>query len=358
MANTEHLFILKKGAITWNKWRDHNPDLRPDLARANLHSVNLPEVNLKNANLSEADLSNANLEKADLRQANLHRADLANANLTGALLSRTDLGGAYMKGTSLREADLSLTAMNYANLIGANLTNASLKRANLDRTRLAGANLSGALLWGTVFADTDLESAKNLDECCHLGPSTLGSDTLMKNKNLPLSFLRGCGIADVFIKYLPSLLQTPLQFYSCFISHSSKDESFARRLYADLQDHGVRCWFAPQDMKVGDRIVDAIDQSIRVYDKILLLLSSHSLESPWVTKEVSIALEEEAKSKKNVLFPIDIDNSVMESNSEWISKIRHQRHIANFKNWKDHDSYKAAFDRLLKDLKASENNAV
>jgi hypothetical protein len=39
------------------------------------------------------------------------------------------------------------------------------------------------------------------------------------------------------------------QHYSCFISYSAKDQEFAERLHADLQNKGVRCWFAPHDLK-------------------------------------------------------------------------------------------------------------
>src|SRR5579885_1002223 len=42
--------------------------------------------------------------------------------------------------------------------------------------------------------------------------------------------------------------------HSCFISYSSKDDALAQRLYADLKAHGVDCWFAPHDMKIGARI--------------------------------------------------------------------------------------------------------
>ena len=36
-----------------------------------------------------------------------------------------------------------------------------------------------------------------------------------------LAFLRGVGLPDNLIDYLPSLLNQPIQFYSCFISYSS-----------------------------------------------------------------------------------------------------------------------------------------
>ena len=51
-----------------------------------------------------------------------------------------------------------------------------------------------------------------------------------------------------------SLVGKPIEFYSCFISYSSKDQTFAERLHNDLPDKGVRCWFAPEDMTIGERI--------------------------------------------------------------------------------------------------------
>ena len=36
--------------------------------------------------------------------------------------------------------------------------------------------------------------------------------------------------------------------------YSSQDQAFAERLHADLQSKGVHCWFAPEDMKIGDKI--------------------------------------------------------------------------------------------------------
>ncbi|MBU2468444.1 MAG: hypothetical protein KKC78_07340, partial [Proteobacteria bacterium] len=57
--------------------------------------------------------------------------------------------------------------------------------------------------------------------------------------------------------------------------------------------------------------------------------------------------------KKTVLFPIRLDDAVMDTNKAWAAKVR-QRHIGDFTDWKNHDSYKKAFDRLIRDLKASE----
>jgi len=94
---------------------------------------------------------------------------------------------------------------------------------------------------------------------------------VLESGPLPLAFLRGVGLPDTLIDYLPSLLNQPIQFYSCFISYSAKDQEFAERLHADLQNKGVRCWFAPHDMPIGAKIIDALDEAIRLRDKVLLI---------------------------------------------------------------------------------------
>ena len=64
----------------------------------------------------------------------------------------------------------------------------------------------------------------------------------------------------------------------------------AERLYAALQPKGVRCWFVPEDLQSGDRLRSRIDETIRLYDKLLLVLSKDSVDSQWVEQEVETAL--------------------------------------------------------------------
>jgi len=189
------------------------------------------------------------------------------------------------------------------------------------------------------------------------GPSTIDHQTLMKSKNLPEKFLRDCGLPEQFIEHLPGLLNSlePIQFHSVFISYSSKDEEFANRLHADLQAQGIRCWFAPEDMKIGDKIRTRIDEMIHVHDKLLLVLSKDSVESSWVEKEVETAMENETMRKETVFFPIRLDDTVMDIKTGWPADIKRSRHIGDFKEWKDHDAYQKSYSRLLRDLKFGES---
>src|SRR2546423_15505483 len=106
-------------------------------------------------------------------------------------------------------------------------------------------------------------------------------------------------------------------------------------------------------MKIGDKIRRRIDESIRLYDKLLLVLSEHSVASQRVEHEVETAIGKELEGKPNVLFPIRVDQAIIDSKTGWASHIRLTRHIGDFTYWKQHDDYQKAFTRLLRDLKAS-----
>src|SRR5262249_22067382 len=150
-------------------------------------------------------------------------------------------------------------------------------------------DLSEAILSDTVFDHNDLSSTLGLDRVKHNSPSKIGFDILVhSNGKIPESFMRGCGVPESFIEYLPSLLgaMEPIQFYSCFISHSSKDQEFVQQLYERMPSHHLRVWFAPEDMKGGKKLHEQIDQAIRIHEKHVLVLSEGSIHSPWVETEI------------------------------------------------------------------------
>ena len=90
MANPEHLKVLKQGVEVWNRWREQNPEIRPDLAQADLREANLGLANLSGANLRRTYLYRANLRGADLSGANLLLADLLHADLSEADLKEAE----------------------------------------------------------------------------------------------------------------------------------------------------------------------------------------------------------------------------------------------------------------------------
>ena len=177
---------------------------------------------------------------------------------------------------------------------------------------------------------------------------------------MPVNFLRDCGLSDDFINYLPSLFTQPIQFYSCFISYSTQDQEFAERIHADLQNKDVRCWFAPHDIQGGKKIHEQIDEAIRKYEKLLLILSEASMNSQWVKTEIANALQKGVYQNRRVLFPIAlVEYSKIQQwkcfdadrGKDSAREIR-EYFIPDFTNWKIYDSYQKEFERLLRDLKA------
>jgi hypothetical protein len=223
--------------------------------------------------------------------------------------------------------------------------------------------LKGAKTVRTIFDGLDLRLVKGLETIDHLGSSGITTSTLERSEgNIPYVFLRGAGLSDTFIEYARSLVQSPIKFYSCFICYSSKDQAIAKRLYNDLQSNGVRCWYARKDLKPGDFYRDRIDESIRMYEKVLLILSEHSVKSKWVEKEVEQAWKREGEPAEPgeplVLFPIRLDDTVMKTERAWARQLRYLRQIGDFTGWKDHDAYQDHFQQLLHDLKQERPKAT
>lgn len=368
MANQEHLEILKQGVEVWNKWRREHLKITPningavltytDLSRVNLFGTDLSRAILIHTNFFGANLFGANLLRAELNGTELSYADLSLAVLTGANLSSANLRGANLTGTNLRGANLSS-----ANLTGANLTKTILSNAILTDTDFTDAKLGYA-----TFVDNDLSEVKGLESITHNAPSSIGLDTLYKSAGkIPEVFLQGCGVPDDFITFIPSHfgIQQAIQFYSCFISYSTKDEEFARRLYSRMRDEKLRVWFAPEDMKGGENLYEQVERAIQLYDRLLLVLSENSMQSKWVITEIQRARETEVKENRRKLFPItivDFDKVKAWScfdtdNGMDLAKEVRRYFIPDFSNWKDYNNFETAFSKLLRDLKAEEKKA-
>ena len=181
MASEQHLDILNQGVATWNRWREQNPEVRPDLERANLSGRNLTEVNLSNANLDFARLHSVKLTGANLNRAAMYEADLSPTpykhggsnpiptDLTDATLIGTTLHNACLGHTQFVRADLTDAQLWETNAFAANFYKATLVRteiieARLYHTRFKRANLKNTYLSESSLIETDFEGA-TLEGC-------------------------------------------------------------------------------------------------------------------------------------------------------------------------------------------------
>ena len=400
MSNAAHLKIIKQGVAAWNQWRTENPGIEPDLSDADLSQlklmgINFSDTDLRRVNLTGADLRGSNLVRADLRAANIRaagfnlaklseanfseaylresdlseadlgkayfiRADLVRVDLWGSNLCKADFRWAYLIGSDLKGANLTRADLRWAFISEANLRQADLRgvnfiKANLVRTDLTHANLAEVILAWTHFGDIDLSRVEELATARHYGPSSIGIDTLYRSKGkIPDQLLRETCSSEAHLKNISLFSDADSIYPRCFISYSGKDSEFVEKLAADMKAEGIRCWLAPEDMKIGDKTWDSIYHYIRMRDKVLLVMSRNSMASDWVEDEATAALEEENKRKQPILFPVCTDLAIMNTDQDWAEYISKTRHLNDFSNWKDADVYQQAFDRLVQDLRAAQ----
>lgn len=247
---------MKQGVEVWNKWREENPGLKPDLSTANLKHVNLSNADFNNTNLSFAVLDCANLTGAQFSEAVLLKTVLSDAVLKGAILNKAYLDSAYLHASFLHGA-----AFYEANLSFADLTNSYLSGADFSH-----ANLQYVTFSYTSFIYTELTSCKGLELTRHIGPSFIDlNSTKLDYANLPVKFLQGCGLHDWQIEAFklnnPELTSSqitdlvyridhlrnssPIQLSNLFISYSRMDNSFVERLEEEFKKEksatGVTC---------------------------------------------------------------------------------------------------------------------
>jgi hypothetical protein len=88
-----------------------------------------------------------------------------------------------------------------------------------------------------------------------------------------------------------------------FISHSSKDKKFARKLAKSLSVFGFPPWLDELEIHVGDSIVQKVQQGLEDCDFMVLVLSKNSVKSKWVENEWQTKYWEEIETKKIKVLP-------------------------------------------------------
>jgi uncharacterized protein YjbI with pentapeptide repeats len=314
--------------------------------------------------LSDAELRGANLERVNLSQLRLNGAVLVNAKLSESALSAAELRGADLSGAIFNRTDLTNADCSHANFSGADLRGAHLIGTSLIAANMSGAQLGGSVMGWTSLSGSKLIFARAIETVQHLGPSIIDIDTLERcfreatesttselrvGTTAMTTFLRGVGVPENILELARNRAFSAGRA-ATFISYCSNDLHFVKKLHADLQDEGVRCWYAPETLRVGEDIRTRIVEAIRGHARVIVVLSEASIRSEWVQFEVRTALDLESPKSPTILVPICIDGAVERPVPDWVNAIRKIRLIGNFLDWSDTARYRSALRRLLEAL--------
>ena len=78
--------------------------------------------------------------------------------------------------------------------------------------------------------------------------------------------------------------------FDVFLSYTSADEAFAKRIKAALQAQNLRVWLACYEIVAGDQFPSAIELALTASSAVALLISPESLVSGWVKEEYNSAI--------------------------------------------------------------------
>lgn len=127
---------------------------------------------------------------------------------------------------------------------------------------------------------------------------------------------------------------------SVFLSYSSKDKEFTRRLAERLVQANVKVWLDEVELNIGDSLMMRISAAIESTDFVAVVLSHRSVQSSWVQSELQMAMTRELADRKVRVLPIVIEPCKL-------PMFLQDKLYADFSNSDDFD---APFARILRAL--------
>ncbi len=94
-----------------------------------------------------------------------------------------------------------------------------------------------------------------------------------------------------------------------FISHASEDKQrFVLKFAERLRSNGIEAWLDKWEMLPGDSLVQKIfEQGIKEANAVIVVLSNHSVNKPWVREEIDAAFVKRVNGTSK-LIPLIIDD--------------------------------------------------
>lgn len=96
-----------------------------------------------------------------------------------------------------------------------------------------------------------------------------------------------------------------------FISYSHQDREYADLIAGRLREDGHEVWYDKWKLKVGDNLIEKINQGLKETDALIVIISKNSLSSKWVMHELSAIAFGELSSRSSRIIPVLVDESTV-----------------------------------------------
>lgn len=93
-----------------------------------------------------------------------------------------------------------------------------------------------------------------------------------------------------------------VDFFNVFISHTSRIKRTMAAVKTFLEDYGISCFVAHDDIQVSEEWRDKIEAEIRITNAFVPILTKDFIDSEWTDQEVGIAI-----GVGTNIFPVSTD---------------------------------------------------
>lgn len=195
---------------------------------------------------------------------------------------------------------------------------------NLDDVIRNGRNIS-TFIRETINVGKDatdaLSAKRKLDEIY----ASLILPPIQTSNSLQSTFVWNQMLADGFEKE---------NYY--FISYSSRDYYFVSRIRDAIELAGIKCWMAPRDIPHGTNYAHIIEVAIKNAQQFVIILSSNSIWSVWVEKELQRAIHHFQHESATKILAVWLDRQLELDNTPMAYPIEGIQIIGKLTNVEDY----------------------
>lgn len=124
-----------------------------------------------------------------------------------------------------------------------------------------------------------------------------------------------------------------------FISYKAEEIQDALWVKAALEDKGIGCWMAPDDIPGGSSYATEIPQAIRQCKVFILILSAKTQASVWVSREIDLALNE-----RKTVMPFMLEDCPLQDDFQF-----YLTNVQRYAAFRDKD---AAMQKMLQQIQS------